>query len=158
MTLYTWNEMWETPFLYEVPYTVSTGLHVHTISLEVAKWRGFTKCRGRLGNIKLQGKVIPLQAQCGGRGIALLFHDRGTRRRWAVSSTPRPHFTPGRDPIPIWQEAGWAPGPVWTGGKSRPHRDSIPDRPARSQSLYRLSYRAHRLGNLYLKIIRESSG
>jgi hypothetical protein len=25
-------------------------------------------------------------------------------------------------------------------GISRPHRDSIPDRPARSQSLYRLSY------------------
>ena len=35
-------------------------------------------------------------------------------------------------PVPILQEAGWAPGPVWTGGKSRPHRDSIPDRPARS--------------------------
>ena len=49
-----------------------------------------------------------------------------------VSSTPRPHFTPGKDPVPILQEAGWAPGPVWTGGKSRPHRDSIPDRPARS--------------------------
>jgi len=75
-----------------------------------------------------------------GRGIALLFHDRGTRRGWVVSSTPRPHFTPGKDPVPILQEAGWAPGPVWTGGKSRPHRDSIPDRPARSQSLYRLSY------------------
>ena len=28
---------------------------------------------------------------------------------------------------------GWVgPGPVWTGGKSRPHRDSIPDRPVRS--------------------------
>ena len=49
-----------------------------------------------------------------------------------VSSTPRPHFTPGKDPVPILQEAGWAPGPVCTGGKSRPHRDSIPDRPARS--------------------------
>ena len=49
-----------------------------------------------------------------------------------VSSTPRPHFTPGKDPVPILQEAGWAPGPVWTGGKSRPHRHSIPDRPARS--------------------------
>ena len=49
-----------------------------------------------------------------------------------VSSTPRPHFTPGKDPVPIVQEAGWAPGPVWTGGKSLPHRDSIPDRPARS--------------------------
>ena len=49
-----------------------------------------------------------------------------------VSRTPRTHFIPRKDPVPIVQEAGWAPGPVWTGGKSRPHRDSIPDRPARS--------------------------
>ena len=74
-----------------------------------------------------------------GRGIALLFHDRGTRRGWVVISTPRPHFTPGKDPVPILQEAGWAPGPVWTGGKSRPHRDSTPELPARGRSLYRLS-------------------
>jgi len=60
-----------------------------------------------------------------------------------VSITHRPHFTPGKDPVPILQVAGWAPGPVWTGGKSRAHRDLIPDRPARSQSLYRLSYPAH---------------
>jgi hypothetical protein len=44
--------------------------------------------------------------------------------------------TPGKDPVPIAQEAGWAPGAVWMGGKTRSHRDSIPDRPARSQSLY----------------------
>ena len=43
---------------------------------------------------------------------------------------------PRERPGTILQEAGWAPGSVWTGGKSRPHRDSIPDRPARSQSLY----------------------
>jgi len=61
-----------------------------------------------------------------------------------VSSTPRPHFTPGKDPVPIVQEARWAPGPAWTGGISRPHRDSIPGHPVRSQSLYRLSYRAHK--------------
>ena len=85
----------------------------------------------------------PGVAQRVGRGIALLFHDRGTRRGWVVSSTPRPHLTSGKDPVPILQEAGWAPGPVWTGGKSRFHRDSIRDRPARSQSLYRLSYPAH---------------
>ena len=85
----------------------------------------------------------PGVAQRVGRGIALLFHDRGTRRRWVVSSTPRPHSTSGKDPEPILQEAGWAPGPVWTGGKSLPHRDSIPDRPARSESLYRPSYPAH---------------
>ena len=83
-----------------------------------------------------------------GRGIALLFHDRGTRRGWVVSSTPRPHFTPGKDPVPILQEAGWAPGPVWTGGKSRPHRDSIPDRAASSQSLSRLSYPAHKMSKM----------
>ena len=72
----------------------------------------------------------PDVAQRVGRGIALLFHDRGTGRRWVVSSTPRSHFTPRKDP------AGWAPGPVWTGGKSRTYRDLIKDRPARSQSLY----------------------
>jgi len=55
-----------------------------------------------------------------------------------VSGTPRPHFTPGKDPVPILQEAGWAPGPVWTSEKSHPHRDSIPDRPDRSQFLYRI--------------------
>jgi len=54
------------------------------------------------------------------RGIALLFQDLGTRRRWVVNSMPRPPFTPGKDPVPIVQEAGWAPGSVWTGGKSCP--------------------------------------
>ena len=76
-------------------------------------------------------------AQRVGRVIAILFHDRGTRRGWVVSNTP------GKGLVPILQGAGWAPGPVWRGGKSRPHRDSIPDRTARSQSLYRMSYLAH---------------
>jgi len=97
--------------------------------------------------ITMDGKKFPRYrpgvAQRVGRGIALLFHDRGTGSGWVVSSTFRPHFTPGKGPVPIVQEAGWAPGPVWTGGKSRPHRDSIPDRPARIQSVYRLSYPAH---------------
>ena len=69
-----------------------------------------------------------------------------------VSSTPRPHFTSGKDPVLILKEAGWAPGPVWTGGKSRPHRDSIPDRPARSQSLYRMSYWAHKPMLVFVQI------
>ena len=74
----------------------------------------------------------PGVAQRVGRVIALLFHDRGTRRGWMVSSTPRPQFTPGKDRVPILQEAWWATGPIWKDGKSRPHRYSIPDRPARS--------------------------
>ena len=45
-------------------------------------------------------------------------------------SAPRPgRFTPGKDPVPVVQEAGWAPGPVWTGAENlAPHRDSIPGR------------------------------
>ena len=34
-------------------------------------------------------------------------------------STPRRgRFTPGKDPLPIVQEAGWASGPVWTGAEN----------------------------------------
>jgi hypothetical protein len=40
-------------------------------------------------------------------------------------------------------EAGWAPGPVWTGAENlAPTGIRSPDRPAHSQSLYRLSYTA----------------
>jgi hypothetical protein len=57
-------------------------------------------------------------------------------------STPRPgRFTPGKDPVPIVQEAGWAPGPVWTGPENlAPTGIQSPERPALSESLYRLSY------------------
>ena len=62
-----------------------------------------------------------------------------------VSSTPWLHVTPGKDPVPVLQEAGWAARPVWTGGISRHHRDSIPDRPARSQKK-RNEYQEYFLG------------
>jgi len=52
------------------------------------------------------------------RGIALLFLDHGTRKRWGVSATPRPLFIPGKDSVPILQEPGWVPGPVWTGAEN----------------------------------------
>jgi hypothetical protein len=57
-------------------------------------------------------------AHSGSRGIAVLFHDHGTRRWWGFSVTFRPLSTPQRDPVPIVQEAGWAPGPVWTGAEN----------------------------------------
>jgi len=57
--------------------------------------------------------------------------------------TPRPLFTSGKDLVPIVQEAGWAPGPAWTGAKNlAPTEIRSPDRPARSQSLCRLRYPA----------------
>jgi hypothetical protein len=82
-------------------------------------------------------------AHKGSSGIALPFHERGARSEWGVSVTPRLLFTPVKDPVPIVQEAGWAPGPVWTGAENLgPTGIRSPDRPCRSQSLYRLSYPA----------------
>jgi len=63
------------------------------------------------------------------RRIALLF----SRTSALDGGGDQPHAPvasiPGKDPVPIVQETGCASGPVWTGGKSCPHLDSILDRP-----------------------------
>jgi hypothetical protein len=57
---------------------------------------------------------------------------------------PRPLSTPGKDLVPTVQKTGLAPGSVWTGAENLvPTGIRSPDRLSRSQSLYRLSYRAH---------------
>jgi hypothetical protein len=56
---------------------------------------------------------MSLKAQRGSGGIALLIRDLGARRGgWSAPRLGR--FAPGKDPVPIVQEAGWDPGPVWT--------------------------------------------
>jgi hypothetical protein len=81
------------------------------------------------------------RAHVGRRGIALPFLDHGTRKGLEVSVMLLPLFTPGKDPVSIVQEAGWAPGPVWTGAENLALTGiRSPDRATRSQSLYRLSY------------------
>jgi hypothetical protein len=62
-------------------------------------------------------------------------------------STPRSgRFTPGKVPVPIVWEAGWAPGPVWMGAENlAPTGIRSPARPVYSESLYRLSYTGHGL-------------
>jgi hypothetical protein len=90
-------------------------------------------------------------AQRVGIGIALSSMTAALEGGEGSAARPVRTLPPGKDPVPILQEAGWAPGPVWTGGKSRPHRDLIPDRPDRSQSLYRLSDRGHRRADYWRK-------
>jgi hypothetical protein len=72
--------------------------------------------------VRLKVKVTlerALKAQMGIRNIALLFFNLGARCSIRI--------TPGKNPVPIVWEAGWAPGSVGTkGGKSRPHRESTP--------------------------------
>jgi hypothetical protein len=54
---------------------------------------------------------------------------------------PQLFFTLGKHLVPIVQEAGWAPGPVWTGAENLASSGiRSPHHPAHSQSLYRLSY------------------
>ena len=77
------------------------------------------------------------------RGIALPFHYHGTRGCEGSASRPGRSLPPGNTRCTV-QETGWAPGPVWTGAENlTPTGIRSPDRPARSQSLYRLSYPAH---------------
>jgi len=55
---------------------------------------------------------------------------------------PRPgSFTLEKNQVPIVHEAVWAPGPFWRDAeKLAPTGIRFPDYPARSESLYRLSY------------------
>ena len=106
----------------------SKHYQLYTPPVQKSAWRWpyfwAETCSWNCNLIKVNcSRYRPGVAQRVGTGVALFFHDHGTRRGWVVSSTPRPHFTPGKDQVPILQESGWAPGPVWTGRKSRPHRD-----------------------------------
>ena len=71
---------------------------------------------------------------------------------WVFKATPRPLY---KDPVPIVQEVGWAPGSVWTGVENIASTGiRSPDRPVRNKSLYRLSYpgsrRKETSANVYL--------
>jgi hypothetical protein len=88
-----------------------------------------------LSKSKGKGKVQPIASHEDpeGHSSTLSLTSALDRGGW---STPRPgRFTPGKEP------AGWPSEPVWTGTENL---DSTgirsPDRSARSESLYRLSY------------------
>ena len=79
---------------------------------------------------------------CEGKGEPHPRTDLGARCGWLVKATPRPLYPWERDLAPLVQEAGWAPGPLWTGAENLvPTGIRSPDRPAHSASLCRLSYR-----------------
>jgi len=62
-----------------------------------------------------------------------------------IYATPRPHYPRERDLVTIVQEAGWAPVSVWTGAENLAYPGiRFPNRPARSESLCRLSHHSPR--------------
>jgi hypothetical protein len=84
------------------------------------------------------------KAHRGSKGIALLFHVHSTRRGWEVSVTPKPLFTPGKTRYPLYRRLAGLQGRSGQVRKISPFTGiRSPDRPVRSQSLYRLRYPAH---------------
>ena len=106
--------------------------------------------------VKVKAKCTLVQALrlCTGRtshresrGIALLFLDHGSRRGEGSASRPGRSVPPGKKTrYPLYRRLS---GPQDRSGQVREISPLTgirsPDRPARSQSLYRLRYPAHRL-------------
>jgi len=88
-------QLWD--FIYRKSFTLHETLCILSHMRVFKKRSLFTSCAFALCNVKWP-RYRPGVAQRLGRGIALLFHGRGTRRGWVVSSTTRPHFTPGDRP------------------------------------------------------------
>ena len=90
---------------------------MYEIKVTVLPKRALTVVDVLRGKVKVKCTLVqPLRlctsrtAHRGSRGIALPFRDHGTRRGCWVSVTPRPFFTPGKDPVPIVQGVGGPQG------------------------------------------------
>ena len=118
-------------------------LRRRTLTISATQCQLSPLLQSMIKNVKVKVTLVQALKLCtgrtahrGSRGIALRFHDHSTGMGWGVSVTPRSLFTPGKDPLPNVQEAGWAPGPVWTGAEHlAPTGIRSPDRPACNQSL-----------------------
>jgi hypothetical protein len=133
----------------KIRVSTNSTAHIHTwITVQRTEWKAITVACLHISCKLKRGKCLshnPYHYSCtlvqalrlctgctahrGRTGIALLFHDHDTRRGWGVSVTSWPLFTPGKDLVPIVQEAGWDQGPVYTGAKNlSPTRIRSPDR------------------------------
>ena len=99
----------------------------------------------------------PGVAQKVGRGIALLFHDRGTRRGERSAARPGRTLPPGKTRYPLYRRLG---GPQGRSGRAENLVPTgIRSRTVQSvaQSLYRLSYSAHNFTVLQVPQHKASS-
>ena len=89
-----------------------------------------------------RSRYRPGMAQRVGRGIALLFHDRGTRRGEWSAVLPGRTLPPGKTRYPFYRRLGGPQG--WSGRTEILVPTGIRSRAVQpvAESLYRLSYRA----------------
>jgi len=103
--------------------------HIHSIKVKV-----------KVTLVQALGLCTGRTAHRGSRGIALLFHDHGTRRGEGSASRPGRSLPSGKIRYPLYRRLGGPQGRLDRCGKSRPTGIRSPDRPTRSQSLYPLRY------------------
>ena len=118
-------------YLSNVAFLKKESITTVKVKIKVTLVKALRLCTGRM-------------AHRGSRGIALPFHDHSTRRGWGVSFTLRPLFTPAKTWHPLYRRLCGTQGRSGHVCKiSPPTGTRSPDRPAHSQSLYRLSFPAH---------------
>ena len=108
-------------------------------------------CMGQVGSQLMHLDEISISPE-GKVQVQATKAQRGSRYSNTLSLTsvsgwsmPRPdRFTPGKDSVPIVEEGGCAPGPVWKGAENlAPTGIRSPDHSSRSELLKRLHYPTH---------------
>ena len=91
-------------------------------------------------------------AHRGSRSTVLRFHDHGTRSGWKGQRHATAALPTRNTRYLLHRSLGGPQGRSGTGAENlAPTRFRSPDRPVRSQSLYRLSYRAHKANSSFRK-------
>jgi len=123
-----WNTVFFACFLYcnrQVHSDYLITLYKRTVMCSYSLWRNRSQLFASRELVKVKVKCTLVQAlrlctgrtaHRGSRGIALLFHNHGTRRGWGVSVTPRPLLPPGKTRYPLYKRLG---GPQGRSGQVR---------------------------------------
>jgi hypothetical protein len=155
--LLQWNRTTKQIFAHLPPYIIwysttspnNKFIHIQDVLQYINQPQSYQRlCGSSLLSLRAGHFIISCKVKCSryrpgvtqrvSRVIALLFHDRGTR----IGVSGQQHAPAALYPLE-------RPGTHFTGDRMGPRagldgrKISIPDRPARSQSLYRLSYPAH---------------
>jgi hypothetical protein len=120
----------------------ATYLHAMLSGTFLVSWMPYESIKGKIKGHPITGHQGPK----GGAEVLLYSFSTSALGGGGFSARRPGRFTAGKDSVPIVQEAGWAPGPVWTCAKNlAPTGIRSLDCPARSQSLYRLNYPSHHM-------------
>jgi hypothetical protein len=109
------------------------------VGLKVAQSNGWTDRMAQfIFFVHIKSKAVPLHAMKARRYSSYSFLISALDGGEWSASRPGRALRPGKGPsVPIRQEAGWAPEPVWTQGLEEKYSASVEDRTPVVQSVVR---------------------